>query len=159
MVREPRAIPVTGLVILAAFAAGYLLPSLADDQPRGVPPVAVDASPVVDDGAVLAPTPPTRPGAPQAPTPSATTAAVATATVGPALATPSSTPTPTGHLATSSPSPTPTPRVHVVQPGDNLWDLSQRYGVTVEALVEANKLSSPESLRVGEKLVVPPPEP
>ncbi len=43
---------------------------------------------------------------------------------------------------------------HIVQPGDTLWDIAQRYdGVTVQQIIEANRLSS-NNLKVGTKLKV-----
>ncbi|MBM4431690.1 MAG: LysM peptidoglycan-binding domain-containing protein [Chloroflexi bacterium] len=45
--------------------------------------------------------------------------------------------------------------VHVVQAGENLFRLALRYGTTVEALVAANRLSSADSIQVGQRLVIP----
>jgi cytoskeleton protein RodZ len=55
--------------------------------------------------------------------------------------------------------PTATPRVHVVQPGDNLWSISVRYGVTVEAVREANGLTEDSVLHAGDRLLIPAPVP
>ncbi len=44
---------------------------------------------------------------------------------------------------------------HVVGSGETLWDIAQRYRVTVSALVRANGLADPGSLRVGQRLSVP----
>jgi len=52
-------------------------------------------------------------------------------------------------------------RMHVVEGGDTLNKIAQRYGVTVEALREANGLGDrARVLRIGERLVIPdsPPE-
>jgi LysM repeat protein len=43
----------------------------------------------------------------------------------------------------------------VVQPGDTLNRVSLRYGVTVEAIIQANNLTSPDVLSVGQALVIP----
>lgn len=43
-------------------------------------------------------------------------------------------------------------RVHIVQPGDNLWDLARRYGIRVDDIASANQLSRSATLRVGAKL-------
>ncbi|MBI2862578.1 MAG: LysM peptidoglycan-binding domain-containing protein [Chloroflexi bacterium] len=56
-------------------------------------------------------------------------------------------------LGTSSPP--EEPRVHVVQPGDSLYGLAQRYGTTVEAIAEANGITDPRRLSVGQELVIP----
>ncbi len=44
---------------------------------------------------------------------------------------------------------------YVVQSGDNLWDIAQRYGTTVEAIAEANDLANPADLYVGQELIIP----
>ncbi len=55
--------------------------------------------------------------------------------------------------------PTATPRVHVVQAGDNLWKISVQYGVTVEAIREANGLTEASVLHAGDRLLIPAPVP
>ncbi|MBU0494830.1 MAG: LysM peptidoglycan-binding domain-containing protein [Chloroflexi bacterium] len=56
--------------------------------------------------------------------------------------------------------PTPTPRrnsvVHVVQPGEFLEIIAERYGVSVRAIMDANDLSS-DLIYPGQKLVIPVP--
>lgn len=47
--------------------------------------------------------------------------------------------------------------VHVVQPGETVFRLSRWYGVTVEAIVAANRLASAELIRVGQSLIIPKP--
>lgn len=49
------------------------------------------------------------------------------------------------------------PTVHEVQPGDTLFSLARRYGVTVQAIVEANRLYDPSWIYVGQVLVIPDP--
>ena len=69
-------------------------------------------------------------------------------------------------LPFASPSPSPSPdaspaapltgRVHVVEAGDTLNRIAQRYGVTVEQIVRANSFSDRNRiLRIGERLVIP----
>ncbi|MBC7256322.1 MAG: LysM peptidoglycan-binding domain-containing protein, partial [Chloroflexi bacterium] len=50
---------------------------------------------------------------------------------------------------------------YTAQPGDTLYSIAQRYGLSWEALWEANKASlpRPEDLRVGQKLLIPRPSP
>ncbi len=48
----------------------------------------------------------------------------------------------------------PDPIFHVVQPGDNLGELSDRYGISIGALALANGLSS-SIIHVGQNLVIP----
>ncbi len=45
---------------------------------------------------------------------------------------------------------------YTVQSGDTLFRIAQRFGVTVEAIVQANNLSNPDSLSVGQQLIIPP---
>ncbi len=47
-------------------------------------------------------------------------------------------------------------RTHVVEAGDTLWSLAQRYDSTVEAIVAANNLPDRSAtLRIGQTLVIP----
>lgn len=48
-------------------------------------------------------------------------------------------------------------QIHVVHPGETLWLIAQRYGVTVNQIVAANQLESPSKLVSGLALVVPTP--
>lgn len=45
--------------------------------------------------------------------------------------------------------------VHVVQPGETLSVIAQRYGVTVAAIVSSNNLADPDRLSVGQELSIP----
>lgn len=46
--------------------------------------------------------------------------------------------------------------VHVVQEGDTLFSLANRYGVSVQAIMSANGLSDPDAkLRAGSTLIIP----
>ncbi|MDY0396861.1 SafA/ExsA family spore coat assembly protein [Virgibacillus halophilus] len=47
-------------------------------------------------------------------------------------------------------------KIHVVQKGDTLWELSKKYGVDFEALKQANtQLSSPDMIMPGMKIKIP----
>ena len=46
-------------------------------------------------------------------------------------------------------------QIHVVHPGETLWLIAQRYGVTVNQIVTDNKLESPNKLVSGLALVIP----
>jgi len=48
---------------------------------------------------------------------------------------------------------------YIVQPGDHLALIAQRYNVTVDLLVEANNLVNPNYLEVGQLLIIPAPIP
>jgi LysM repeat protein len=45
--------------------------------------------------------------------------------------------------------------LYVVQDGDNLWDIAQSFGITVDAIVAANEMENPEDLQLGQELVIP----
>jgi LysM repeat protein len=61
--------------------------------------------------------------------------------------------------APSSPPPAapapPAPIIHVVQPNETLWGIAVQYGTTVTALVEANQISNPSIIRIGQTLAIP----
>ncbi len=48
--------------------------------------------------------------------------------------------------------------IHVVQPGDTMYQLSQQYGVPMERLLQDNQLPNPSQLVVGQTIVVQYPE-
>jgi len=47
------------------------------------------------------------------------------------------------------------PIVHIVQPGENLFRIALRYGVSVSALAAANGITNPRLIHVGQQLVIP----
>ncbi|WP_175615581.1 LysM peptidoglycan-binding domain-containing protein [Piscibacillus halophilus] len=49
----------------------------------------------------------------------------------------------------------PVQHFYTVQPGDTIYQLSRRFGVTVENLLAANNISSPNQLLVGQQISVP----
>lgn len=46
-------------------------------------------------------------------------------------------------------------QIHVVQPGQTLYGIAEAFGVPMDAITEANKLSAPSMLVVGQALVIP----
>jgi spore germination protein len=46
-------------------------------------------------------------------------------------------------------------QIHVVQRGQTLYGIAQAYGTTVDDIVEANELSQPNHLVIGQTLVIP----
>jgi murein DD-endopeptidase MepM/ murein hydrolase activator NlpD len=68
---------------------------------------------------------------------------------------PTSTPVPWTPAPTATPTPTPTPIIYIVQAGDNLLGIAIQYGVTVEAIQEANAITDPRLLQIGQELVIP----
>jgi LysM repeat protein len=53
------------------------------------------------------------------------------------------------------PQPTPGVKRHVVRRGETLKGLARRYGVSIQALREANGISEQEPLRAGVSLKIP----
>ncbi len=94
-----------------------------------------------------------------APTPTMTPRPTFTATAVPtATPMPTNTPLPTPTPAvtdTPIPEPTPTPRIHVVQSGETLSGIAAAYGVTTQDLIDANDISNPSLVVVGQELKIP----
>ncbi|HET8626782.1 MAG TPA: LysM domain-containing protein, partial [Thermomicrobiales bacterium] len=58
-------------------------------------------------------------------------------------------PTPTGASGT-------VPGQHyVVQEGDTLNSIAQKFGVPVEAIIKANNITNPDLIVVGQELIIP----
>jgi len=122
-------------------------------RPTRTPQPTFTSVPVRIVGWIMVPTstrPPTRtPG----------TAASPTATVSPAAPVESTT-TDAPPAATATPQPpTNTPTVasvvHTVQQGETLSTIAQQYGVTVEAIAQANDISDPCLIIAGQELTIP----
>ncbi len=94
------------------------------------------------------PTPTASPTASPTPSPTATPSPTPSPT-----ATPSPTPSPTPVPAT--PTPRPTVRTYRVQSGDTLSSIAARFGVSVQALINANNIADPNSLSIGQVLIIP----
>jgi LysM repeat protein len=45
---------------------------------------------------------------------------------------------------------------YVVESGDSLAEIAKRFGVTMSAIMEANNITNPDRVLVGQKLVIPP---
>lgn len=126
---------VATIVVVAAvgFVAGLLLPTFVPG-----PGIAVGSP---SPGASASPSPTL--SAPPTEEPSSPATAVPT---------PATTPTP-------AVTPAPTATIYVVKAGDQLARIAAKYGVTVAAIQEANNIKDPNLIRVGQKLVIPPPTP
>ena len=63
------------------------------------------------------------------------------------------------HLSGDSPAPSPSPApeyiTYVIQPGDTLSEIAQRYGTTVSTLTSLNGISDPNKIYAGNTLKVP----
>ncbi|NLE76729.1 MAG: LysM peptidoglycan-binding domain-containing protein, partial [Chloroflexi bacterium] len=68
---------------------------------------------------------------------------------------PTATPAPLTPLPTATPTITPTPVIYTIQKGDNLLSIANQYGVTLQALQEANGILDPRRLQIGQELVIP----
>jgi LysM repeat protein len=76
---------------------------------------------------------------------------------------PTSTPVPTATpttVPTAIPTATPTtavsgPRIHIVQPGENLFRIALHYGMTYTALAAANGIINPDLIYAGQRLIIP----
>ncbi|GBF10865.1 MAG: LysM peptidoglycan-binding domain-containing protein [Tepidibacillus sp.] len=44
---------------------------------------------------------------------------------------------------------------YIVQPGDTLWAIAARFGTTPQAIMQANGLTDPNLLYVGQRLIIP----
>jgi LysM repeat protein len=65
------------------------------------------------------------------------------------------TPLPPGPTIAVGPG-TPEPRTYVVQAGDTPGQIARQFNVSVESLMRANNISDARSLRVGDRLTIPP---
>lgn len=68
---------------------------------------------------------------------------------------PTSTPAPATPAPTCTPTLTPTPIIYIVQKGDTLIGIAKQYGISVEALQEANAILNPQLLQIGQELIIP----
>jgi murein DD-endopeptidase MepM/ murein hydrolase activator NlpD len=58
-------------------------------------------------------------------------------------------------VSPGAPAPAPQTVVHVVQAGETLARIALRYGVTAWSIAQANDLSNPNVIHVGQRLVIP----
>jgi LysM repeat protein len=79
---------------------------------------------------------------------------------------PTATPDPPNMLQIVTPTPgTPPPPeadraesdTYVVQAGDSLFDIAVRFGISMEALQDANGIEDPNNIFVGQELTIPGP--
>ena len=65
-------------------------------------------------------------------------------------------------IATQGPPPVPTPgkqQLYVVREGDTLSGIAARFGVAEDAVLKQNPDLDPDTLFVGQELVIPPAQP
>ncbi len=68
---------------------------------------------------------------------------------------PTETPVPPTATPTAAPQESPQPATHVVKSGDNLGALAVKYGVTADAIAQANNITLRTMLSIGQKLIIP----
>ncbi len=89
----------------------------------------------------------------EAPTPTIASLGV---TLAPPTPSPSPAMTPTDTPApTATPAPSPTPVIYVIQSGDTLLAIALKFGVSVAAIQETNAIVNPQSLQIGQELIIP----
>lgn len=85
----------------------------------------------------------------------ATTEATAEATETADATEATDTPSPTTTAVADDGTPTGAGGTYVVQPGDNLYRIALRHGITTRQLAEANGIASPSLIFVGQRLIIP----
>lgn len=130
------------LLILLVACGGNSSTTTQLELPTMVPTIEIVSTATSD-----APRSPSDNGLPPTFTPPATAAVFANATVGLGV-------------ATAEPgTPTPLPegvQTYTIQRGDTIALIAGRFGITVEALVEANNIENVDRIEVGDVLVIPP---
>ncbi|MGH2446427.1 MAG: LysM peptidoglycan-binding domain-containing protein [Candidatus Limnocylindria bacterium] len=128
----------------------------------GVGGIAIGAAAIdgrLDAVAITGTMPSASPTAPPTPTPTATPVATVIETPSPAPTQPTATVAPTvvpTAVPTATPEPPPpTPRTYVVQEGDTLALIAQQFGVSIAAIQSANGIEDPNTIIIGQVLVIP----
>ncbi|NOX62878.1 MAG: LysM peptidoglycan-binding domain-containing protein [Chloroflexi bacterium] len=121
--------------------------------------VASRAAALLPERIIQSPTPLPIAEAPVIEAPAASAPALETPTATPVIiilptATDTPTPSPTD-TATPTVTPTPSGKGYVVKRGDTLIGIAQRFDISLEALMKANNIADPASLRVGQELLIP----
>jgi LysM repeat protein len=114
-----------------------------------------DGAQLPEPGACKQPPPKTNPGGPTpVPTPKLPSF--------PPKNTPTPVPTPVPTATpdpTATPEPTPEPVIYIVKPNDTISSIAQDFGITTQALLDANGLDADSTIKPGDKLIIPPPPP
>lgn len=48
------------------------------------------------------------------------------------------------------------PQVYIVRPGDTVWSIARRYGITSDEIIAYNNLSNPNAVYPGQRLRLKP---
>ncbi|MGH2385930.1 MAG: LysM peptidoglycan-binding domain-containing protein [Candidatus Limnocylindria bacterium] len=126
-----------GGVAVASGAIGEAFPGIGSIEPERPSP-----SPTPTIRVTPSPTPSATPTATPSPTPSPTQV-------------PSPSPTVAVTPAPTAQPPPPPQETYVVQEGDTLAAIAQRFGTTVSALQAANGIEDPDVIVIGQVLVIP----
>jgi LysM repeat protein len=74
------------------------------------------------------------------------------------LSPPTATPPPATDAPEGTPqteTPAPSGKVHVVQAGEWIWQIARTYGVDPQAIIDANNLTDPSRIDIGQELIIP----
>jgi len=133
------ALGVGGAAVASAIIDGRLSPGAAAVVPSATPTPTSPPAPTPSPTERSTPTPTPVPSATTAPTP-----------------TPSPTPVPTiAPIPVPTPPPPPPQQTYVVQEGDTLGTIAAQFGTTVGALQSANGIEDPDTIVIGQVLVIP----
>jgi nucleoid-associated protein YgaU len=53
--------------------------------------------------------------------------------------------------------PAPGQQAYIIQPGETLSSIGRKFGVTAKQLQDANKITNPNNIKAGQKLIIPKP--
>lgn len=137
--------------LLASCAPSTVTPIIL---PTYDPFLPIPLDPANSDIAVTSP--PLEPTATRPPTPTRVPFVISPTATIPADEIPSS---PTPDDARILPTPRQDADQYVVQPGDTLGIIAQRYGISIDTLMQANNITNADLLEVGTTLNVPAPNP
>jgi len=48
-----------------------------------------------------------------------------------------------------------TATTHIVHAGETLWEIARRYGITLEQILQANRISNPDLIYPGQQIIIP----
>ncbi|MGC8779393.1 MAG: FxLYD domain-containing protein [Anaerolineae bacterium] len=68
---------------------------------------------------------------------------------------PTATPAPYTPAPTATPTVTPTPFIYTLKSGDTLFGLALEFGTTLQAIQDANGITDPRGLLVGQQIIIP----
>lgn len=159
--QAPAAVTDPGVESTDPEAGGGAGADSGPQTPVPTPTATREASPRLD-GTPLPPPTATATFVATAPVPTSTPTIVLplpSTVVVTATATTAAPPTSTPPATRPSPPATPTPggeRVHVVQPGENLYRIGLLYGLSWVAIAEYNGITDPNAITVGQELRLPP---